>query len=246
MTGLIAGADTAKVHTELSAEDTERLVRLSMFAARARTAVERDGYTGELLVMPQPEGPARLVKALRRVYGGALAVGADADTAWELLERISIDCAPSMRISIVRALLTFTAEERTADIARAAGLVTKTAHRVLDDLALLGIATRTKKSDADNAPDLWAASEWLRDCWPKVGQRSTTKREGEFKEGSHNGDSLDEPLEPSGWSLSHSGADPDDQGGADQHRPCPECGFPITPGMDIDGLHPDCIRQASA
>lgn len=210
MTGLIAGADKTRVHAELTEDDTARLVKLAMFTARARTAVERDGYTGELLVMPQPEGPARLVKALRRVLGGALAIGADADTAWDLIERISIDCAPAMRISIVRALLMFTDEQRTADIARVAGMVTKTAHRVLDDLALLGIATRTKKSDADNSPDLWIASEWLRECWPKVGQISTTKREGEIKETTDAQEHLDNSLAPLGWSLSHSDDATDD------------------------------------
>ncbi|MBU3684920.1 MAG: DUF3854 domain-containing protein [Mycobacterium sp.] len=204
MTGLIVGADKTRVHAELSEADTARLVKLATFTARARTAVERDGYTGELLVIPQPEGPARLVKALRRVYGGALAIGAEIDTAWDLVERMSIDCAPAMRISIVRALLTFTDPQRTSEIARRAGVVTKTAHRVLDDLALLGIAVMTKKSGADNSPDLWVASKWLRDSWPKVGQISTTKREGEIKEGDHHTNNSDSPPIPFGLSLSHS------------------------------------------
>jgi len=249
MTGLIAGADKSRVHAELSEADTARLVRLAMFTARARTAVERDGYTGELLVMPQPEGPARLVKALRRVYGGVLAIGADADTAWALLERISIDCAPSMRISIVRALLTFTDEQRTADIARVAGLVTKTAHRVLDDLALLGIATRTKKSDADNAPDLWIASEWLRDCWPKVGQISTPRREGEVKEADEQSNS-DDSSTPFGWSLSHfdaAGIQPADQAANSAYRSglCRDCGKNApSPGRPrCEGCHK--IHQAA-
>lgn len=207
MTGLIAGADKSRVHDPLTDGDTARLVKLSMFTARARTAVERDGYSGELLVLPQPEGPARLVKALRRVYGGLLALGVDTDTAWTLLERISIDCAPAMRVAMIRALLAEPIEQRTADIAAAAGMVTKTAHRVLDDLALLGIATRTKKSDADNSPDLWSPSEWLRDCWPEqVGQISTTRREGEVKEAdlsSLDGENIDTLTAPFGSSLSH-------------------------------------------
>ena len=214
MTGLIAGADTKLVHLPLTDDDTARLVKLSMFTARARTAVERDGYSGELLVLPQPEGPARLVKALRRVYGGMVAIGADTENAWALLERISIDCAPAMRIKVMRALLAANSEQRTADIAREVEMVTKTAHRVLDDLALLGIASRTKKSDADNAPDLWSASEWLRDCWPrKVGQKSTTRREGEVKEEESEQQADQEhttPFTASRTFLSHSDDDPPD------------------------------------
>jgi hypothetical protein len=42
----------------------------------------------------------------------------------------------------------------------------KFARRVLEDLALLGIAVRTKRSTADNSPDLWTPSEWLLKLWP--------------------------------------------------------------------------------
>jgi hypothetical protein len=45
--------------------------------------------------------------------------------------------------------------------------VTNTAHRHLDDLALLKMADRTKYNDADNAPDYWSASTWLREHWPE-------------------------------------------------------------------------------
>lgn len=203
MTGLIAGSDKAKVHVALSDEDKRRLKTLAVFTATARTAVERDGYTGELLVLPQPEGPARIVKVLRRVYGGMMALGADPDTAWDILTRISIDCAPAMRVNVIRALLWFDTGTRTADIAAKAGMVTKSVHRVLDDLALLGIADRTKKSGADNAPDMWAASSWLLAYWPGVRHKSTTEREGEVK-GDDSGAHLDGAQESLGWSLSQS------------------------------------------
>src|SRR3984957_6438991 len=82
MRGLIASADPAAVYTPLSDDETAKLVRLAAFTARARTSVERDGYSGDLLVMPQPEGPARLVKALRRLYGALGALGVDDKTPW--------------------------------------------------------------------------------------------------------------------------------------------------------------------
>ena len=40
-------------------------------------------------------------------------------------------------------------------------MVTKTARQHLEDLALLGLADRTKTGEADNAADSWAASDWL-------------------------------------------------------------------------------------
>jgi hypothetical protein len=173
MAGLIAGADPKNVHAALRDDEIQELIRLAMFAALARTVVERDGYTNELLVLPQPEGPARLVKAMRRMYGALGALGVDENTRWRLMERIALDCGPAMRVPLMRELLASTnlldAEpRRTADIAEKVGLVTKTASRVLDDLAMLNIARRTKKTDAGNSPDLWAATGWLRKHWPKA------------------------------------------------------------------------------
>jgi len=210
MTGLIAGANRDLVYAPLTDDDITRLQDLAIFTARARTAVERDGYTKELLVIPQPEGPARLVKALRRVYGGMVAIGADDDTRWDLLRRIAVDCLPAMRTPLLRELLEYPDPRRTADIAAAVGMVTKTAHRTLDDLGLLKIAVRTKQTSADNSPDLWSAGEWLhRFAWVlKVGQKSTTRREGEVKEGdlhTHNEDSVDTHSAPFRTFRSHFG-----------------------------------------
>ena len=178
MTGLITAAGLAHVHAPLDDDTVTSLVLLASFAVRARTAVERDGYTGELLVLPQPEGPGRLIKAMRRVYGSLAAIGADADTRWQLLARIALDCAPGTRALLMRILLAEPEPKRTSDIAETAGLVTKTADRILDDLALLGIAVRSKQSSAANSPNLWVASGWLREHWPqKVGQKSTASRQ---------------------------------------------------------------------
>jgi len=189
LAGLIGGADGEQVHSNLNDDERNLLVALATFTARTRTGVERDGYSGELLVLPQPEGPARLVKAMRRVYGGLAALGVDCGDRWDILERIAVDCAPAIRLPLIKALLAASEPKRTAELAKTVGMVTKTAHRQLDDLALLGVAERTKSSAADNAPDLWEASAWLREYWPnEVRQRSTTRREGEVNEGDSGSD----------------------------------------------------------
>jgi hypothetical protein len=81
MTGLIHGANLDLVGRDLTADEQARLIALATYTARARTAVERDGYTHELVVIPQAEGPARLVLGLRHLYGGLEAIGADEPTA---------------------------------------------------------------------------------------------------------------------------------------------------------------------
>ena len=225
MTGLIASADLSLVHAALTEDEIATLVNLASFAASARTIVERDGYTGELLVMPQPEGPARIIKAMRRVYGALGGLGVDDDTRWGLMMRIAFDCAPALRVPIMRQLVSSTdllgstEPQRTVDLAEQTGMVTKTASRILDDLTLLGIAERTKKSAANNSPDLWTASDWLREHWPenvKVRQKSTTKRVGVIKEASSTHENTASQAESStalGTSLSY--FDPSTNGHAD-------------------------------
>ena len=192
MARLIASADLTTVHAPLSDAETARLIKLASFTATARTVVERDGYTGELLVIPQAEGPARLIKAMRRIYGALGCLGVDDTARWELLARIAADCGPAIRAPLMDALLGRDGWCRTAEIAEAAGLVTKTAARHLEDLVLLGIAERTKHKPtnakpgaytvvdgfADNSPDWWQATGWLRDHhWlTEVRQISTTTR----------------------------------------------------------------------
>ena len=104
MTELIVAADTREVHAPLSDDDRNRLVKLASFAARTRTAVERNGYTGDVLVMPQAEGPARLTKAMRRLCGALGAIGCDDETRWTVLARIARDCAPAIRTPLMKAL----------------------------------------------------------------------------------------------------------------------------------------------
>jgi hypothetical protein len=186
MTGLIASADQAKVHAPLDDTDTGALVDLAIYAARARTGVDRNYHTGELEVIPQPEGPARLVKAMRQLYGGMLALGVDDETRWAILTRIAIDCTPRIRRPLIEALLKHPTDEgqRTAKIADAVGMTTKVVAVHLDNLALIGLAEWHKESEAANSPYRWTASEWLRENWPpertKVRRKNTTTHIGTF------------------------------------------------------------------
>lgn len=183
MTGLIHGADLTLVGRELDDPEQARLIKLATYTARARTAVERDGYTKELVVIPQAEGPARLVLALRHVYGGLEAIGADETTRWTVVARVARDCVPAIRTTLIRQLIGAYQAQRTSTIAAAVGMINKTAHQHLEDLALLGLADRTKTGEADNAADLWSATDWLRRFWPSESENEKYVRTGSgFKE----------------------------------------------------------------
>ena len=174
LAGLVEQADLTRVNRALSADEGKRLIALAAYTARARTAVVRDGYGQDVVYYPQVEGPGRLVKAYARLLGGLEAIGCDQVTVWGTLTRIAVDCAPALRTKAIRALMAQPTRIRTRDIATAIETVTKTASRYLEDLSLLRIAVHTKKNDADNSPDYWEASDWLREYWPEGGTEKYT------------------------------------------------------------------------
>ena len=106
------------------------------------------------------------MKAYARLLGGLEAIGCDNATAWHTLTRIAIDCAPALRTRVIRELVNRTSEARTSDIATPVETVTKTASRYFEDLSILRLAERRKQNEADNSPDLWIASPWLREYRP--------------------------------------------------------------------------------
>ncbi|HVD03839.1 MAG TPA: hypothetical protein VNF75_06870 [Candidatus Dormibacteraeota bacterium] len=170
---LVESANLDQLTRELSDDETQWLTDLALLASQARTACERDGYTHEVLVLPELEGPGRLVRQLRLLFGGLESIGVDLDLCRDLVERVAVDCVPAIRTATMRALLAADAPIRTSAVAEQLGVVTKTAELHLEDLALLRIADRSKTSDAVNAPNLWVPSEWLIEQEPKVREKCT-------------------------------------------------------------------------
>ena len=168
LAGLVEHADLTRVNRHLSDGEQRRLIRLAAYTARTRTAVIRDGYRQDVLYLPQVEGPGRLVKAYARLLGGLEAIGCDPATSWATLARIAVDCAPALRTLLIRELIARPSPARTSDLAECVEVVTKTASRYLEDLSILKLAERTKRGKADNSPDYWEGTEWLRDHWPET------------------------------------------------------------------------------
>jgi Domain of unknown function (DUF3854) len=168
LAGLVAGANHARTHRGLEHTEKLEIIRLARYAGVSRTPVDRDGYTGDLLSMPAPEGPGRLTIAFRQVLGGLEAIGVDSETSWRIVRRLAVDTAPALRTSVLRVIAGGPiSPTRTSVIARSAGIVTKAAARVLDDLSLIGLANHTKEGTANNSPDLWSSTDLLLRLWPE-------------------------------------------------------------------------------
>ncbi len=82
-------------------DETDKLIALATFVVRARSAVERDGYSREIELVPAPEAPTRLVIVLDRLFAGLDAIGCDRDDAVNVVTKAALDgkgrCSTSKR-----------------------------------------------------------------------------------------------------------------------------------------------------
>jgi hypothetical protein len=161
-----------------STDATERLVSISTLAVRCRSAVERDSYSREVQLIPEPEAPARLALVLLRLLNGLRAIGVDEGTSWALVTKCALDSMPSLRRAILGALLARDAAAATSEIAERVRYPTNTARRALEDLTAHGIAERHVQGPGQ--ADLWQATAWTRQRWLTVPEMSgDTQRERE-------------------------------------------------------------------
>lgn len=155
--GLFRGGLPAQAPA-LTEQDTTRLVALATLAVRCRSAVERDGYSREVELVPDAESPTRLVKVLARLLAGIHATGADPVTAWHVVTKCALDSIPALRLAAIAHLHDAPGEQSTTTIAQAVRHPTQTTRRALEDLAAHGVLTRT--SNGKGHADTWQLTAW--------------------------------------------------------------------------------------
>jgi len=119
-------------------EETEWLIGLATLVVRARSAVERDGYSRDIELVPDAEAPTRLVIVLDRLLAGLDALGSDRARAHELVTKVALDSIPALRYACLRALEPFD-ELDTNQTATAVRYPATTTRRTLEDLVAHGL-----------------------------------------------------------------------------------------------------------
>jgi hypothetical protein len=135
---LKAATDQALTHATHVKEEMEWLPLVAEFASRCRSAVERDSYTREVVFVPDPEGPARLVRSAAQLLRGLATIGVTADRGRELVTKVMLDCIPPVR----RAVLDYLTGQKGAEarsILESTGLPPQTLRRALEDFRCLGV-----------------------------------------------------------------------------------------------------------
>jgi hypothetical protein len=125
----------------LSPEATAEVVAVSRYATQGRTGVERDGYSKEILVVPELEVPARFAKAIAALAGALMAIGYDERAALDVVARIGRDSMPQVRVLVLEQL-SAGAEATTPDLANETNLPISTVRIVVEDLTAIGVVER--------------------------------------------------------------------------------------------------------
>ena len=153
--------------TSPSLEGRDRLIKLSTFVARCRSAVERDSYSREVELVSDPESPARLVLTFGRMLAGLAAIGVEPAEAWRVVTKIALDSMPALRLAAIRTLHASSEEMKTAEVAEAVRHPTITARRALEDLDAHNITVRHRHGQGN--ADTWTLSDWARDRYVAFG-----------------------------------------------------------------------------
>lgn len=143
---------------ERSEQDKQRLVNLAVLVVRCRSAVERDGYSREIELIPEPEAPARLVIVLDHLLAGLLSLGADPDTAWKVVQTAALDSIPALRRTVMERLVETGTEQTTANVAEAVGYPKQTTERTLEDLVAHGVVLAHRHGQGKATQ--WQISDW--------------------------------------------------------------------------------------
>ncbi len=146
---------------DLNSDEMDYLIDLAAFVVRARSAVERDGYSREIELVSEPEAPGRLIIVLTRLLDGLDAIGCDRTTAFAVVTKAAMDSIPALRMTVLDALLEH-GQLDTNQAAAAARHPSTTTRRALEDLVAHHLIDMQRGEAASNAPHRWELSEEAR------------------------------------------------------------------------------------
>lgn len=167
---VLAAAPSDMLSAPPDAATVDRLVSISTLAVRCRSAVERDAYSREVVLIPEAEAPARLALVLLRLHNALLAIGADHAATWQLVAKCALDSMPALRRAVLVDVLDHPDGATTSEIAERSDYPTTTARRALEDLTAHGILRRAPQGQG--RADVWHVTDWARDRWATVPEMS--------------------------------------------------------------------------
>lgn len=146
----------------LGPELSHDLVLLANFGTKARSGVIRDfGMKKEVLFVPTPEMPTRVLQQLSLLAQGAMIAnkGVLLETDIQMLYKVMLDSIPRTNKMVIMEMAKADGQT-TAEIATALDYPTETIRTYLENQAMLGICKRVK---LEGRSDRWTMLEEYRD-----------------------------------------------------------------------------------
>jgi hypothetical protein len=140
-------------------DERERLISLTTLTVRCRSAVERDGHSREVELIPESEAPTRLIVVLAQLLAGLNAIGVEREQSWAIVTKAALDSMPALRRAVLDVLFQET-DVPTPAIAEAVRHPTSTTRRALEDLAAHRVVKRTPQGQGK--ADHWSLTEFAR------------------------------------------------------------------------------------
>jgi len=164
---------------ERSDDETDRLIALATFVVRARSAVERDGYSRDIELVPGSEAPTRLVIVLDRLRGGLDAIGCERADAWQVVTKTALDSIPALRLAVLDTLY---AEDDLDTNALATAVLhpAVTTRRALEDLTAHGLVVR-RRGEGEKDPHRWSLATFARERMGAFPEMSSNTRSGRYR-----------------------------------------------------------------
>jgi hypothetical protein len=164
---------------ERSDDETDQLIALATFVVRARSAVERDGYSRDIELVPGPEAPTRLVIVLDRLLGGLDAIGCDRHDAIRVVTKAALDSVPALRLAVLD-VIHANDDLDTNVIAEAVRHPATTTRRALEDLTAHGLVDR-RRGENEKDPHRWSLTAFARTRLDAIPEMSSNTRSGRYK-----------------------------------------------------------------
>jgi len=156
--GFLAGLAIPASAPALDEVTKDWLVAVANLVTWTRSAVQRDGFSRDILIVPLPEAPARFVKQLACLYRALIVMGCTGPEARALVDRAALDSCPPERMAVLRFLAGRDADADTQTIADGVALPTMTAKRIAEDLTALRLMDRAGGRGGPGGGHHWSLS----------------------------------------------------------------------------------------
>jgi hypothetical protein len=160
-------------------DETEKLIALATFVVRARSAVERDGYTRDIELVPGAEAPTRLVIVLDRLLAGLDAIGCERDQALAVITKAALDSIPALRLAVLTVLYDVDDTRDTNAVAESVRHPATTTRRALEDLTAHGLVECERQGEGK--AHLWRCSSFSTERMRGFPEKSSNARSERYR-----------------------------------------------------------------